>query len=501
MLTLSVGWGHAADPEVIDIGSRRELFVDKYVIESMDGAELRLHRPTPRDVVIVQDQPWEGSSSHYMTVFKDGDLYRMYYRGSNVIYTPEGYHDSHREVVCYAESKDGIRWTKPNLGLVSFGGSKKNNIIWDGIGSHCFAPFKDPNPDARPDERYKAISRGRPHVADPDDLGDVALRQVAKKGLYVFKSPDGIRWSLMKDEPVITDGAFDSQNVAFWDSVRGEYRGYHREFRDGRDIMTATSKNFRDWSDPVFLEYSPGRVSQLYTNQIIPYYRAPHIFMGFPTRYVDRGWTASAKALPQLEYRRLRGAKSRREGTAVTDGMFMTSRDALKFNVWPESFIRPGLRLRNNWFYGDNYQNWGIVETKSTIEDAPDELSFYANEASHQGDSNRWRRYTLRIDGFVSVRAPLAGGEFVTKTLRFAGDTLELNFSTSAAGSIRVELQNPDGTPLKGFAMDDCEEIYGDALAREVPWKGGRDLSQWAGKPVRLRFVLKDADLYAIRFK
>ena len=72
MLTLSVGWGHAADPEVIDIGSRRELFVDKYVIENMDGAELRLHRPTPRDVVIVQDQPWEGSSSHYMTVFKDG---------------------------------------------------------------------------------------------------------------------------------------------------------------------------------------------------------------------------------------------------------------------------------------------------------------------------------------------------------------------------------------------------------------------------------------------
>ena len=476
----------AADAEVIDIGGRRELFVDGYLIERMDGAALRLHRPTPREVAVVHDQPWEGNSSGYKTVFKDGDLYRMYYRGSHVIYTREGYDEPHKELVCYAESKDGIHWTKPDLGLIEFEGSKKNNIIWDGIGSHCFSPFKDPNPDSRPDERYKALSRGRP---------------LGKKGLYAFKSPDGIHWSLMKDEPVITDGAFDSQNLAFWDSTRGEYREYHREFRDGRDIKTATSKNFLDWSDPVFLKYSPSRVSQLYTNQIIPYYRAPHIFMGFPTRYVDRGWTESAKALPQLEYRQVRGAKSRREGTAVTDGMFMTSRDALHFNVWPESFIRPGLRLRDNWFYGDNYQNWGIVETKSTIDGAPDELSFYSSEASHQGDSNRWRRHTLRIDGFVSVEARLAGGEFVTKPLRFDGGTLELNFSTSAVGSIRVELQNLDGTPAKGFALDDCEEIYGDALGQQVLWKGRPDLSQWNGKPMRLRFVLKDADLYAIRFR
>ena len=486
VLSLIVTGLQAADPEVIDIGGRRELFVDGHLIERMDGAELRLHRPTPREIAVVHDQPWEGNSSGYKTVFKDGDRYRMYYRGSHVIYTREGFDEPHKEVVCYAESQDGIHWTKPDLGLVEFEGSTKNNIIWDGIGSHCFTPFQDPNPASAPDARYKALSRGRP---------------LGKKGLYVFKSPDGIHWSLMKNEPVITDGAFDSQNLAFWDSTRGEYREYHREFRDGRDIKTATSKNFLDWTDPVFLEYSPSRVSQLYTNQVIPYYRAPHIFMGFPTRYVDRGWTESAKALPQLEYRRVRGAKSRREGTAVTDGMFMTSRDALKFNVWPESFIRPGLRLRDNWFYGDNYQNWGIVETKSTIDGAPGELSFYASEASHQGESNRWRRYTLRIDGFVSVEAPLAGGEFVTKPLRFEGGTLELNFSTSAAGTIRVELQDADGAPVKGFALEDCEEIYGDALGRDVVWKGGPDLRRLAGKPARLRFELKDADLYAIRFK
>ena len=205
----------------------------------------------------------------------------------------------------------------------------------------------------------------------------------------------------MTEQPVITKGWFDSHNLAFWDVLRGEYREYHREyhrqFRDypnGRDIMTGTSKDFLNWTDPVWLGYSPGRTSELYTNGVIPYYRSPHIFLGFPTRYEDRGWTSSAEELPQLDYRRVRSSGSMREGTAVTDGMFMSSRDALNFDIWPESFIRPGLRARDGWFYGDNYQNWGIVETESAIQGAQRELSFYVTEAAHQPDTpKRLRRH------------------------------------------------------------------------------------------------------------
>ena len=105
--------------------------------------------------------------------------------------------------------------------------------------------------------------------------------------------------------------------------------------------------------------------------------------------------------------------------------MFMSSRDGLNFNVWPESFIRPGLRLKENWFYGDNYQNWGLVETPSTIEAAANEISVYASEASHLTESiERLRRYTIRVDGFVSVAAPLSGGELLTKPLVFDGSSL-----------------------------------------------------------------------------
>ena len=108
-------------------------------------------------------------------------------------------------------------------------------------------------------------------------------------------------------------------------------------------------------------------------------------------------------------------------------------------------------------------------------------------------------RAAMRIDGFVSIDAPLSGGEILTKPLVFEGTGLVLNFATSAAGSIRVEVQSPDGQPLPGLALDDCHDVFGDALARPVVWKEAA-IGPLAGQPVRLRFVLKDADLFALRF-
>ena len=297
----------------------------------------------------------------------------------------------------------------------------------------------------------------------------------------------------MSDKPVIIKGKFDSQNLAFWDSARGEYREYHRAIRDGRDIMTGTSSDFLNWTEPVWLQYYTGRITQLYTNQVTPYYRAPHIFLGFPARYVGgRG------LLTPLNERISRSSK--RFGTDYTDGGFMTSRDGRSFKMWPEGFIRPGLVEKGRWVYGANFQNWGIIETKSEIPGAPNELSIYAKEGLWETPA-ALRRYTLRIDRFVSVEAPLSGGEFVTKPLKFEGKQLVMNFSTSAAGSVRVEIQTANGNPIKGFALADCPEIFGDRIERVVSFKGGSDVGQLAGKPIRLRFVIKDGDLYSIRFR
>ena len=177
----------------------------------------------------------------------------------------------------------------------------------------------------------------------------------------------------------------------------------------------------------------------------------------------------------------------------------MASHDGHRFKVWPEAFIRPGPVKRGRWVYGDNFQCWGIVETKSERSGAFDELSFYVTEGYWRPDS-RIRRYTLRIDGFVSVRAPLTGGELITKPVRFQGKRLVINLSTSAAGSVRVEIQSIDGQAIEGFALADCPEVFGDETERVVTFKGGSDVSQLAGKAIRLRFVVKDADLYSFRF-
>ena len=493
--------------DAIDIGSRLELLVDDYLIDQMIGkAELRLHHPTPQEVALVTEEPWEGAMCGNITVFRDGSKYRMYYKAHHVdVYDErnrgEQLIESHPLWVGYAESEDGFDWQRPELGLVEFQGSKKNNLLWQGVGPeqrgvHGFAPFKDENPQCAPDARYKAVG---------------GIRRAIKGALYAMKSSDGIDWTMLQEEPIITKGRFDSQNLAFWDTVRSEYRAYVRDLHDNRrDIRTATSKDFIQWSEPTWLEYPGAPDEELYTNQIQPYYRAPHIFIGFPTRYVRRPWSPSIEALPELEHRRIRSRINERFGAALTDGLFMSSRNGLTFKRWGEAFIRPGPQVSGNWAYGDNYQSWGLVETEAHISGAPAttggpygprELSLYATEGYWRGNSTAFRRYTLRIDGFVSIHAPLSGGEFVTKNLTFEGNALVINFSTSAAGSISVEVQDAEGRPLDGFALEECHPNIGDELERTVRWAKSSDLKRLANRPVRLRFVMKDADLYSVHFR
>ena len=486
LLTLLATTSVQAGNDLIDIGQNRELFVDKHLIAEMKGeAALRLNHPVRREIAMVHDEPWEGSACGYHTVFRDGDDYRMYYHAWHI--PPDG-GQGHPLFIAYAQSQDGIHWVKPKLGLVEYEGSKENNIILatiNGSGCHDFSVFKDANPQVMPGEEYKAVGLG----ANP-------------AGLYAFKSPDGIHWTLYnQNRPVMTGHPFDTQNIAFWDPNIGKYRVYIRDFHEGRrGIMTATSDDFIHWSEREWLRFPGAPMEQLYTNQIKPYYRAEHLLIGFPARYVDRGWTDATIALPSLELRRQRAQTNSRYGTAVTDALFMSSRDGLTFHRWDEAFLRPGLRTQHNWAYGDNYVAWHVVETESTDDDSPPELSLYATESYFTGNSSRLRRYTLRIDGFVSVYAPLQGGEFTTKPLIFEGGIMTINYSTSAAGGIRVEIQNSQGTPIKGFSLADCPEIFGDAIEYPVRWRSGREVSSLAGKPVRLRFHLHDADLYALRF-
>jgi hypothetical protein len=451
----------AAAPEPIRIADRWEILVDRYLIEQTQGAvELRLHEPTPQEVVMVHDRPWEGNSCGYHTIFQDGPIYRMYYRGWN--HNMTNGKQTHPAVVCYAQSQDGIHWERPVLGLVEFQGSKQNNIVWAGTGTHNFVPFKDTNPQCPSDAGYKAVARGEDEYS---------------KTLLAFTSGDGLHWQLLADKPVLTQGAFDSQNLAFWDTARQEYRCYFRDFREGRrDIKVSTSQDFLLWAEPQWLQFPEAPKEHLYTNAVMPYHRAPHLLIGFPTRYLpDRG--------------------------SLTEGLFMSSRDGRTFHRWPEAFIRPGYNP-DRWHNRSNYIWWGLVETPSPLPGGRRELSLYTNEGYYyESKAAKTRRYSCRIDGFVSLHASWAGGEVLTKPLLFEGDRLIVNFSTSAAGGLQVQIEDLHGQPAAGFAFSDGPEIYGDAIEHTVKWQRGSDVSTLAGKPIRLRLVLRDADLYAFGFR
>ena len=459
----------AAD-DAIEIGSRRELFVDNLLIDGLRGnAELKLHQPVPREVVFTADQPWEGNLLFHVSVFRDGNLYRMYYRGWH--YDEERQTTSQHKVICYAESRDAIHWVRPELGIVDFQGSKENNIILDckqGVASNgAFAVFRDDNPKCDPAARYKAL----------------ALHSKSGQGLYAFGSTDGVRWTLLDDRPRITRGKFDSHNLAFWDGQAGVYRAYWRWYdKRVRAIRTATSPDFIHWSKGVNLQHGDAPREHLYTNAVQRYPRAPQFLIGFPKRLVPSRKSPTGFPLP-----------------GVSDGVFMSSRDGVHFHRWPEAFIRPGPQP-DRWVNRNNFTAWGLMETPSSLAGAPAELSLYSTEAYFRGSATRLRRYTLRQDGFVSLYAPLSGGELITKPITFDGTQLKINFSTSAAGSVRIELQDADGKPIEGYALADCRDIFGDEIERVVTWNQGSDLRLPARKPIRLRLVVKDADVYSFRF-
>jgi len=437
-----------------DLGSRRELFVDDYLVERIDGLERKMHVPEPREVAIVCDEPWEGNTSAYYSIFADGDQFRMYYRGGH--FDEKTKKETHPEVTCYAESRDGIHWEKPKLGLFEFGGSKDNNIVWSGQDTHNFTVFKDTNPDCSDDARYKALAGS-------------AVRWNGE-GLRTYKSPDGIHWSPLSEKGVLTDGDFDSQNLAFWNPETKRYHTFYRKSRGGvRDIMTATSRDFAHWTEPVYLEYGDAPAEHLYTNAIQPYFRAPQLYLGFPTRFQPKN--------EQVE------------------PILMTSRDGLNFKRWPEPLV-PITAPQDRDGNRSNYMTWGLLELPGQDR----ELSVYATEAYYAGPGSRVRRFTFRTDGFVSLHAGSQAGELVTRPLQFSGKQLALNYAASKGGKLQVEIQDENGRPLPGFGLADCQGLTGDSIDEVVKWKGGSDLSSLAGTPVRLRIVLENGDLYAMQF-
>ncbi len=466
-LLISISSIHAEDASSPEkIGSRRELFVDKYLIEKLEGVELRLHHP------VKSPRAKSPLPVHHMkTVIPDGDMFHAYYRGTDPSFTGEKHTGHAGETLHYATSIDGIEWELPNLGLHEIGGTRENNVILANQPPFLtnFMPFLDRRPGVDPAERFKTLA-GYPGAGDKRGTNDPG------RGLFAFVSPDGLHWTKKKEAiPFRSEWrhAFDSPNVSLWSEAEQLYVCYFRTWTEPdrlRSISRSTSKDFETWSDPVAMKPNlPGE--HLYTNGTQAYFRAPHIYIALPTRYVKGRGDA-----PEYD----------KKDVNATDILFMSSRaGSQKYDrLFTEAFIRPGMDPES-WRNRSNYVALNLVPLNKR------EMSIYHRNGE---------RFVLRTDGFISAHAGSKTGELMTKPIIFSGGKLQINLSTSAVGGVRVELQDDQGIPIPGFSLYDSVIAYGDAIDMDVSWKGKKKLSSLAGKTVRVRFEMKECDLYSYRF-
>jgi hypothetical protein len=483
-----------------DIGSRREIFVDYYLVDRMQGTRLRLHPPAPAEVVVRRDRGWEGDYGFGQDVLLLDGKYRMYYRGSNRL--------------CYAESADGVHWTKPDLGVVEFAGSRRNNLVGTEAGGTLYDAATEPSAriflDTRPGipsgERLKALSLNEGKKANPtpeelaekDTVDPQGLWRSGPRDVVAWVSADGVRWRKLREKPILRTnvyGSLDGDFSFFWSATENRYVMYTRYYtsRDSsgrRSIARTASPDLFDWSPLVPMTFEGTGIipaEHLYINLTLPYFRAPHVYVAMPARLME-----GRQVLTDAQARALGVQEGYWNDCAET--VLMTTRGGQRYDrTFMEGFIRPGIGPLN-WVTRTNYALRGVVPTGDT------EMSVYV---TRQAGTTSWhiQRCVLRLDGFASVNAPAGGGEMVTRLFTFAGKELVLNYSTAAAGGLRVEIQGPAGEPIPGYALGDCREIVGDEIERVVTWRQGANVQPLAGKPVRLRFVMADADLYSLRFR
>ena len=479
----------------VDVGSRKQLFIDDTLISSWRQIELMMNAPAKTgERVIIPDRSWEsGGVGVYCSVLKVDDEYRLYYNvrslvpdKSEWIHTPQG--DLPPSWMCLATSRNGKEWEKPNLGIVEFGGSKENNIVfpprasWNESG-HVFI---DTKPGIPADERFKMTCRWD----GPDGSH--------WNGEYGMKSPDGLHWTPLSDEPALT--ASDTLNVGFWDDRIGRYVVYVRlnepekgrpdARTDGsapahRHVARCETDDLARWGERKAMlsfdrEDPPGL--DLYNSAAVKYPWADNAYLIFPSAY----WHFPEP--PAGEY----------TNDGIVDIRLATSRDGIHFQ-YPSRRPFVPLGIKGDFDSGAIYMSTGIIRHGAEL------WMFYGSqdyERRHAPVLNKQgviSRLVLRLDGFVSADAPYQGGELTTIPLVFDGRALELNVQTSVAGQVQVELLH-NGRPIAGYSAAEADSIKGNFIAKTVTWNGRSEVSSLAGKPVQLRFFMRDAKLYAFQF-
>jgi hypothetical protein len=484
----------------IAIGSRRELFVDTSLLASVSEASLELQTPTAAEMSLnFMERPWEGSwSGQGPTILKDGDVYRMYYYCDPTRGDPPG-------LPCYAESRDGIAWTRPHLRQVLVNGTWDNNVLLMPDPSFVvLRPFIDDRPGVPRAQKYKAVTGGSYYTG--------ADGATWTGGLYVLVSADGLRWRKYSPKPFLPaqrfsshDGKsnwpdpvdYDGMNTMFWSESEQLYVCYYRSWFKPATVSTpddsyagwyrwvkrTTSPDLKTWTPPVLMDTGGLAPEHWYFHATSPYFRAPQIYVAMPSHYIPT-------ADPDFRNAPEDGHSARSESR------FASSRGGIAYDrLFPaQRWITTG--LPNTRFFFPNQTEWPLFAGRlslNPVPTGPKEMSVYLEQPG------RIVRYTLRTDGFVALSSARTG-QAITRPLKFSGTALQVNFWTSMGGSVRVELQDASGRPLPGFTIADATPLSGDQISQIVTWGGNSRVASLAGEVVRVRFDLQSAKLFSFQF-
>lgn len=518
-LAAEVGAAPAAaqsQPACIDVGDRRQLFIDRTFLDDARGVDLCVHPPRKTgEMTIRPDHEWEqGGIGPYSSVMRIGDTCHMWYHTMDTLQWDSG---NTKGAICYARSRDGITWEKPALGLIAYQGDRKNNIVIGHgaagaeLGQDGGMVFLDPN--AAPEERFRLVAK-------------FGVKVETGQALHIYSSPDGLHWKLthrlvIVARPQERGHHLDTQNVLFWDDALRKYVAYVRKNRmepgsQGRCIARGESDHLGDFPavQDMPIVFGPDRddlfhgktpVVDFYMSAAIKYPWADHAYFMFPTAY----YHYIPGVLPEFP-------REVPTNAGPLDTQFAASRDGITWERYDRrAFVPLGIKGEFDW--ASARVVWGIVPDLAGREmylyyrgsdwlhgwDRDDRNKRLLTEAGLGAAQNVavLSRLVLRRDGFVSVRAAYTGGEFTTPPLRFSGARLLLNVDTSATGMAQVAILDANGCSIPGFGLEDCDRIHtANEVNRPASWRGASNLGRLAGRPIRLRFVLRDCDLYAFQF-
>ena len=497
----------------IDVGDRKQLFVDRRWFQSERDIRLTVNPPQKREIDWPAGGADEGRGIHaYLNVLETGGRYRMWYDSR-----PAGAPSSSL-LMRYAESEDGIHWEKPDLGLFAAPDATPSNIVMPAAayGSVML------DPPAPPDQRYKAVCNIIPNDGWSESEGTIHGGKQPDgtmsyfMALYLLTSPDGLRWK--RARPFALPFFHDSQNQLLYDRRLGRYVAYLRwlspgrprcvartEFDDPMDLPWPFRRNpasregpggtlerMGDEFDTVLLT-EPGTIDPPETDIYCPcvtqypfaddcyYFSFMPVYRHYPEG--DTQDTAQAGAT----------AKGRISNDGPVDVRLAVSADGI---AWTRPDYRPYLGLGLDWDSGCVYLAPGIHRHG-------DELRQYYVGFPVTHGYNSGGRIGLavhRMDGLVSADAAYGGGAFTTPPLRFAGNRLTLNIDCSALGCAAVEIRDETNQPIPGFEMSSCLPVDRNHLAAEIAWTGGQSLGRLAGRALVLHVQLRDCKLYAFQF-